>query len=224
MREIILADTADLVASYISAISTLIAVILALFLQVILVRLRRPGLFVTFSDEPASTDLTSVESVDKSDYWIHVKVWNRKGRSAARNAEAFVIRVIRPESSPNEGNVPATPLGWCHLKDPQIDIPSGIYRSLDVVRYCKERTESSDTYLICAWPGRRTWPPRERDRLTGPGCYEVHFAITCDEAEPSFWCLSFTFAPCTAQSAMELGQQISDIRLRELPPRDAAAY
>jgi hypothetical protein len=73
--------TSELIASYLEAIGTISAVILALFLQVYLVWKRRPRLSLEYSAGVGSNDYRNVEKVDFCEHWLQFRVVAKSGLS-----------------------------------------------------------------------------------------------------------------------------------------------
>src|SRR3954454_5340140 len=94
--------TGELIASYLEAFGTIAAVVLALFLQVVLVRLRRPRLHVTLSLDKLDGDVavTRAHPVESAfTVWIRLKVWNYPKKRHATNSQVFVQRLAWPDTS-----------------------------------------------------------------------------------------------------------------------------
>jgi hypothetical protein len=128
-------EVAELIASYMEAIGTVAAVILALFLQVVLIRLKRPRLYMTLSSSLGEEDVVIYQEQAQFNCWIRCKVWAAKGRRPARNAEVFVQRVIRPDSASNTRVAPGGTLQWTSAESVHVSIPSGTWRRVDLLRH-----------------------------------------------------------------------------------------
>jgi hypothetical protein len=245
------ASQAQDIAALIGAIGTVAAVLLALFLQVILVRLRRPVLRVEFSADPGDEDMEALDVENRSEYWIHAKVWNQNKRASAKNVEATLLRVKRPAEALNKRVVPVGPLKWTELPHTRVEIASGTWRRVDLLAYriirpvpSSARTApqlrrlwdalrhdhghypSTTPILMMATMTAITRPqishrqPSRRHHLDDSGYYEADFVLSCDDAEPSFWRLSFTYLPASEspRDALDLCSHISNIQCRRIEP------
>jgi hypothetical protein len=93
------AGTAELVASYIAALGTISAVVLALFLQVFLVGKQRPQLQVTLSDDFDDEDIVLLEFDHSFEYYLRVKIWAQPKRRSANRVRGLLLMATRPEQA-----------------------------------------------------------------------------------------------------------------------------
>lgn len=188
-------STAELVAAYISAVGTVSAVLLALFLQLVLVRLKRPKLYITLSIDLADQDISIDNDIDKLNCWIRCKVWAKRRRDPARNTEIFVQRVTRPRNATNSREVPGGTLKWSNLESPYVTIPSGTWRRIELLRYWMHKPASNPTLTLGLARTTNRLEPTLRHRLDDEGPYQVDFVIAADGVDPSFWRLTFIHQP-----------------------------
>lgn len=183
----------NLIAAYLSAIGTVAAVIVALFLQVFIVRWRRPKLVVRLVLDREAGDLEAWRrrSTGVVNCWLGVRVEATRGRDAARNVRAYLLKVVRPGSSLAVGNYPAAGLDWTNSGGADaIQIPSGGWRRLTLLRYIAA-VDGREACLMptTVLPVRE--PYNERYLLSVPGQYSLVFEISADGIDPELWCLSF---------------------------------
>lgn len=88
-------DTIQAVSSIFGAVGTIGAVAVALFLQVFLVRRRRPKLSLSATQ---SGDDDDVALVDWDDYLLalRLKVHNEKGKARSAETQVLLSRVVKP--------------------------------------------------------------------------------------------------------------------------------
>ncbi len=215
------ASTAELVANYIGALGTLSAVLVALFLQVFLVSRQRPELRVTLSDEIDDEDVHLLEGDNSFEYYLRVKVWAQPKRRAANRVQGFLLRVTRPEEAGDTSTrrVPDGTLRWAGATlTEQVDIAPGTWRRLDILRYRCVR-DSGKSILTPAMnrPATRTqWPPSMRYQLTDTGTYTLDFVVSCDEAIPTFWRLTFHLGAGDAKSPADLASAVKNPRIERI--------
>lgn len=238
----LLADgMAALVGNYLQAVGTIAAVVVALFTQVYLVNRNRPALVVTLSTDLAEEDIAvlEVEPAEKAgrrpngtsdddgylECILRVKVWAMPKKRSARDTQAILLQLRRPPSRTTAiSKVPDGLFKWAGASyDEKIDIPTGTWRRLDILRY-RQGANDATAILAPALNKPETtvrWPPGGRTTLPHRGGYTVEFAISCDEARPTFWRLEFFLdvpeheVP-RVKDALELNDRIRDVRLKRL--------
>jgi hypothetical protein len=211
-------STASLVASYLAAIGTIGAVVVALFLQVILVRIHRPVLSVDFSLDPRSGDMVAGKTHGGyTECYFIVKVRAKAKKDAARNVEAFLVQVIRPPKAKNEGVVPSALLDWSSTQGARhVDIPSGTWRPLGLLRYRSETREQEETLRVSLNLPLK-FPFHSRYILDDPGPYELIFELSADGVNPTLWRLSFTHDPVVVDDPKNLlKDRVQNIRCERL--------
>jgi hypothetical protein len=204
-------NTAELVASYMEAVGTVAAVLLALFLQVVLVRMRRPKVYVTLSTDVTQGDISVDDGHEKTNCWIRCKVWVTRRTNPARNTEVFVQRIIRPPHAVNTREVPGGTLKWSHVESTHVTIPSGTWRRIDLLRLWMHQPASEPT-LTLGLARTTDKEPTSRHRLEDEGPYQIDFVVAADGVDPSFWRLSFT----RQRSDGALHTWIRDLRVDKL--------
>jgi hypothetical protein len=55
-----------------------------------------------------------------------------------------------------------------------------------------------------------------RNRLTDAGVYALDFVVSCDEAIPTFWRLTFVLEPGGAKNAVDLASHVKNLRIEKL--------
>lgn len=222
---ILAADFAELFASYLEAGGTVAAVLLALFLQVLLVHRRRPELIVGVEPDDASEDLVHFEGFDRTRYsecYLRMKVSVEPGKNSATGTRVMLLKVHRPRGVDENLIVPDALFKWSGPSFAEDTIiPPGVWRRLDVLRYRTEfgpeAAEHGDAILAPALnrPGntvdndRTTWPPSARNRLRTDGWYAIDVAAACNEGDATFWRLRFYL-----HTADNPGRTSADLRHR----------
>jgi len=214
-------STAELIASYIGALGTVSAVVLALFLQVFLVNRRRPRLHVTLSNEIDDEDIVLLELDRSFAYFLRVKVWAQPKRKAANRVQGLLLSVTRPKEAGDTTTrkVPDGAFKWSGsaLID-EVDIAPGTWRRLDILCYAQQR--DWERPILAPAMNRPTmtthWPPSMRSRLTDAGDYAIDFVISCDEAIPTFWRLTFRLEPGGALKAADLASHVKNPKIERL--------
>lgn len=220
-------NTAQLVATYIGAIGTIGAVVLALFLNVIRERLRRPRLTVS---KPSTEhgDLVWFEGEPlkpgsgRKDYYecyLRLRVHATAKRDTARSTRALLWKVERPERDPRL-EVPDYLLKWSGPSfDEAVAIPPGMFRRLDLLRYRKDEDDMFLTPALLRDQNTGTGArPSARNRLnTGP--HILKFIVSCDGGIG--WELRFTHSPPDPEaitSAKQLADSIGNWHLTQVEP------
>jgi hypothetical protein len=116
-------------SAWLSAIGTLIAVVIALFAQFWLPYWRRPKLVVEpFDASETSADWTPDNPGGRKGIWFHLRVRNAGRYSPALNAEVILVGAETLElhtadnpnpagTTPSKSVVPLRPFKWSHVKD-----------------------------------------------------------------------------------------------------------
>jgi hypothetical protein len=191
-------DTAALIASYLQSVATVVAVVIALFLQVWVTRRQRPVLSMSLSTHLADDDLTLTERPGSSGLrcYIRARVHCRTGRGAARNTQVLLMGMERPPSwgAVNPPSVGA-PLKWAEVDDLSVTVPSGVWRRVDLLQLWTADVADPPLAWTALAKTAGQYPPSLRYLLREAGHYTFHLAVTADDAQPSMWRLSFEFDP-----------------------------
>lgn len=209
------------ISQVLAAIGTIGAVVLALFLQVVIVRRRRPELFLDFSDSLHREDVLLMDQDADFDAYIRMKVRSKRGRRTAKNVEVLLLRLERPANAPWRGVVPSLQLKWSDVPFRNVDIPAGSWRRFDLVQYWAEKNRPKRRILLPALnrPYDR-FPPSQRHHLVDTGTYSLFLAITGDEIDTKVYTVSFHFKPAPATNAKKLLSQITQIEWHELSVKE----
>jgi hypothetical protein len=183
-------SVASLVASYLEAVGTIAAVVVALFLQVILVRMRRPRLHVTLSLHKEDGNVEAWRRRDGVvNCWLGVRVHAGRGRDAATHVRAYLVKVVRPEGERDAGAFPSASLDWANVDSEHLTIPAGSSRQLTLLRYAAADGERSEFLMPTTTLPLRT--DHARYLLGADGHYKIVFELSADGVDPSFWALEF---------------------------------
>ena len=198
-------STASLVASYLEAVGTIAAVLVALFLQVVLVRLRKPELDVRMSVNREDGNVEAWNTRENfAVCFFTVRVHARRERDAATHVRAFLVKVVRPSSAAGVGAFPSAPLDWTrNTGDEYISIPSGTWRRLTLLMY-RGSKDSEPEFLMPTTTLPLQAPHHARFLLSEEGPYKLIFEISADGVKPTFWCLSFNHVNVHVEDARDL--------------------
>jgi hypothetical protein len=218
---------AQLIANYIEALGTLAAVVLALFLQVFLVRRKRPGFWVEYSADPTEEDIRNLDRDSFSEHWERFRVHTYRRKHAAKNTEIFVTKVRRPPSPTPREAVPAGNLEWSDAGVSSCNIPSGTWRRSDILCYWHGDSASEPALSVVihspTTPSPPPMPLSERHILRDIGSYAIEFYISCDEADPVKYQMTFNhlgvskdYVPGRRMSAEQLGRRIANVQFHKV--------
>jgi len=212
---------AELVISSLEAAGTVSAVVLALFLQVILVRFRRPRLHLTLSTDIADQDAVGV--VDPAGNgqaaWIRVRVWNYPKKRQADNVQVLVHYIETPADAENDPYRASTGevLNWAETATETINIPAGIWRRVDILqaRVNFAELQASSVWWLCLHRVNDRYPAPKRHWMTEQGDYCIGLIATADDCDPSYWTLTFRYVPDTnAESATSVIAQFQTLQVQ----------
>ena len=205
--------TVSTVANVFAALGTVFAVILALFLQVILVQRRRPSLYLDYSSDEDDQDSIALDLEHDLNFWVQMKVRSRARKNTAHNVEVTLLRVVRPAGA-NRAAVPSRVLKWSDALSLRVDIPSGIWKRVDIIHYWSEKEGAKRSLLLPAFNRQVVggFPPSQRHYLTDAGEYRFELIVSADDIDASAWWVSFWFEPQQISSLMDMRQQIKDVR------------
>jgi hypothetical protein len=179
---------------------------------------------VTFSDKIDDEDVALLEFDGSFEYYLRVKVWAQPKRKAANRAQGILLKVVRPKEAGDTSTrkVPDGVFHWAGTSTIEhLDIAPGTWRRLDILRYRCERGSKNPILIpVLNSPGYTAytaqWPPSMRNHLTDAGIYTIDFVVSCDEAVPTFWRLTFRFKPGSAESAADLESHLKNLEVRIL--------
>ncbi len=208
-------------SALVAAVGTIAAVIVALFLQYVLVLRQRPKLYLSFSSDRESEDIVADDGREVSRVFIRFKVHAATGRSTAHNVEVFLMRARRPASAIVRRPVPDRPFKWAGRgTSRQINIPSGAWRRFDLLHYRIEHEGERRQLLTPALFQEddidpMTLPAGDHWYLKDPGAYEFEISLTADGIDATEWTVHFDFAPASAGNADELITHITNLTWSE---------
>src|SRR5258707_1014170 len=120
------------ISNVFSAIGTVGAVLVALFLQVFLVWWRAPRLTLSFDPSPADDDIALVDW-DDFVMALRVKVHNANGKATASGTQVLLERIVMP---PQEkiNTIQSRNLAWSDdVPGDTVPIPGGTWRRVDTL-------------------------------------------------------------------------------------------
>jgi hypothetical protein len=185
----------------VGVVATVATVAIALFLQWWLVRRRRPVLGLDLSQKPIDEDLAPLDFEDRMEFWLRVKVLASPKKDTAHNVEVLLLKVTRPPHAESPGLVPTRQLAWADTPTERPAIPAGTWRRVDVLKLVAPRNTADPLTLVPALKeydedrasSRSRRYSGERYHLNDEGNYEFVLALTADEAESSWWRLTFSY-------------------------------
>jgi hypothetical protein len=208
------------VANLFSAIGTVGAVVVALFLQHFNIRRARPRLSLGFSDELYDEDVVLVD-LDNPNLFIRLKVWADRGRDVARNVQVLLLRIDRPVNTAPTPAVPSRNLKWADTPNEKLDVPAGIWRRVDFLNLWADKTApDAHSLLPMLYQYDEQWPPNSRHFLRDPGTYRATLAVVADNADSTFWAVDFHYAPGPVGKLVDLCSQLRVTEVKVL--RDQA--
>lgn len=187
-----------------SAVGTLSAVLVALYVQVFREWRRRPKLgLAPFS--AADSDGVILRLKDEISAWIRLQVHNEPGRRTAEDVEVIVVSIARDDNGerppPDEppvdlGLLAGRTLKWADDASSRSTIPPGMYRRIDIAHASSTADdvvasgldEPSEFWLTIHPPPQQS----TRDRLP-PGTYRLVLAITARDTPTTFETIRIAF-------------------------------
>jgi len=181
------------VLDWLTAIGTVGAVVVALYIGVIRERRRQPSLSLTFEqlDPPDALEVPENRGTEKTTLivYIHLLVSNRKGRHAAQDVEVIVTNVremsARDGQSAVRGRITLgdQSLRWSNssqeAKRTYTSIPAGVTRRVDFVRVENGLDEQGRLPLVLdVWPQ----PVNQRTHLRSASL-AIELAVTASNAD-----------------------------------------
>jgi hypothetical protein len=138
-------------AALLGAVGTVLAVILALWLQWFRIERRRPSLTLDFDptldrvNVPQRADAPQ-EPRDYRSHWVRPRVTNERDGDSAVDVEVVLVRVEARDSetgrsSQREHNLEGLSLKWSEVKAEKATLPPGVTRHIDLVHVDNMRVE-----------------------------------------------------------------------------------
>lgn len=145
-------ELARTVAALIGAVGTVAAVVVALWLQWLRVRRRRPSLTIDFDSTHDRVNVAQrakepQEPLDYRSHWVRPRVINERGRDSAEDVQVLLVDVKAIDSNPGrllhpERNLEGLSLKWSEVESEKATIPPGVTRHFDLVHVDNIRVES----------------------------------------------------------------------------------
>jgi len=208
-------------AAVLTAFGTIGAVLVALFLQDVRARMRRPRLRFEFSPDRINEDVVALDhQIDQTfDLNLKLRVLAQKHRDPALGVRVLLQRVDQPGSTANQEIPSSRELKWSDTDAEFVDIPAGAWRRVDILRLHGENGESGPQRFFWAVLQRRQrdpYPPEERNRFSDPGEYALELVLTANGARPTWWEVTFEYLPRPATSAEDFVGQIGSVAISEI--------
>jgi hypothetical protein len=202
------------IAAWLQGIGTVAAVVLALFLQVFLVWLRRPRIRLETSLDLRDQDLIVASRPEREHYicWLRARIFVADRTHSAVNAEV-VVQDWRSSSNQEAPFAHGNSLRWANSPDELVRIPSGAWRRFDLISWMASSNEASEPVLWIALRQAHTYPPQSWFQLKEPGAYELDLIVVADNMTPSRWTFKFTYRPTIVESLDDLRKVVTDIGL-----------
>jgi hypothetical protein len=211
-------DAISVIANIFSALGTVGAVVVALFLQHFNVRRARPKLRLEFSPELHDEDMALVE-LDQPNLFVRLKIWAHSGRDAARNVQVLLLRMERPATTEPAPVIPSRNLKWSDTPNEKLDIPPGIWRRVDFLNMWAEPDRDDGHVLLpMLYQYDEPWPPHPRHFLRDPGRYRAILAIVADNTDSTFWAVAFDYEPRPVKELADLCQQLRVVDVSPVEP------
>jgi hypothetical protein len=182
----LLADVNSTIQGWLTAVGTLGAVLVALYLGPVRDRLRRPHLYARHDDVHADRIVVAAEDDESVDTaWVRIRVGNRGGRLAAEDVEVVVTWVDQFSPDVVFGPVGLS-LPWSHgiPQTTSRTLPPGVEWHVDVARIRRSSPEGQLGLELMTVPNTRE---------LGRGTFEVRIAVTARNADASHYRFGLTF-------------------------------
>jgi hypothetical protein len=201
-------DALSVSAEVFSAVGTVGAVVVALFLQYFNVRRARPRLSVEFSDRLHDEDMALVD-LEHPSLFVRLKVRAEAGKDVARNVQVLLLRVDRPTRTLPAPVVPSRNLKWADTPNEKLDIPPGIWRRFDFLTLWVEPPGGGGHCLVpMLYQYDEPWPPHPRNFLRDTGRYRMALAVVADNTDSTFWQVDLDYAPGPVAEIADLCRQL----------------
>lgn len=168
--------TASVGTDWLTAVGTVGAVLVALFLSLAIPYWRRPKLEIPRGTQPELTEDTSNDGI-AGDWW-DIPVRNAGRRDSAVGAQVILTNV-RVES-PNPTRVPLRSLKWTHLDSGTAEIPAGITRSVELGQFWPKGT---GPFKLEIYPPMKDSKRNELQR----GTYHFDLAVVARNARARYY-------------------------------------
>jgi hypothetical protein len=207
-------DLSMQIAAWLQGIGTVAAVVLALFLQVFLVWLRRPKVRLEVSLDIRDQDLVTASRPEREHYvcWLRARIFVSGRTHSAINAEV----VVQDWRSPADQGAPfahGNSLRWANSRDELVRIPSGTWRRFDLICWMASSTVAAEPLLWIALRHAKTYPPPSWFQLREAGIYEIDLMVVADNMKPSRWSFRFTYNPAMVENLDDLRDAVKDVEL-----------
>jgi hypothetical protein len=188
-------------------------VVLALFLEVFLVWLRRPTVRLEASLDPRAQDLVVASRPERGHdvCWLRTRAYVSQRANSAVGAEV----VVQGWRSPGQQQAPfahGNALRWANSSDELVRIAPGTWRRFDLITWMAPSGEPGQPVLWVALRDARSYPPESWYQLTEAGRYELDLVVVADNMRPSRWTFVFTYTPTAVENAAELRELVQDVR------------
>lgn len=190
------------VADWLTAIGTLGAVVVALWLQWWLVRQRRPSLKLEFESARDRVDVVQRvssphEPLEYRSHWVRPRVTNRRRCDSAENVEVLLVSVEASDGIPGSPSPPTSaerlleglPLKWSEVDSTKVSIPPGAARHFDLLHVDNLRVEADGEHVKGGAPIRfDVYPvPLAKYHRAFRTRYEVTLALTARDTDAAFY-------------------------------------
>lgn len=132
----------NLIFNGLTALGTVSAVLVALYLELIKNWLKRPILNVTFKNKPRwKVETVVLNNVPLPAIWFRIKVEN-KGKTLAEGVKGKLIEIYHPDGKTRREDIDPMELHWTGIKSPTIDLIPEEFEYLDIFHVYKEIDQS----------------------------------------------------------------------------------
>lgn len=204
----------DVITSYVQSAATIFAVLFALFLQQVSARIRRPAVMLDLQIDAEGGDHVRFDYPGHFEFWIRARAYVPMGKDNARNVEALLVQVRRPDST-HAAPVPSGRLKWSDTTEERVTIPSGAWRRVDLLYFWGSQKSSPVLAPGLSRPSFDS-PPTERRQLGEPGRYSIDFVIAGENTDPTYWRLAFVLNTDGPEDEFSVESRIYDLRISRI--------
>ena len=156
--------------------------------------------------------------IETSEVWLRFKVHNKVGREAAVNAEVLLLSIRRPLiRNGRKFIVPSRGLKWSDVPREQMSIPGNSWRRVDfLILAGKESASGHLAAPALQRYGPGDWPPEARHRLVDGGEYSFDVVLIADNADSTYWRITFTYTPMPDAPIDRMHEEVSSIAVKEI--------